>query len=337
VVSCALAAAKPPQAADQAGGLGAARAGERVRLVEDEEIEPGVGKQLHVDLPRQQQLQLLDVGQEDAGLTAGGPHPLPRAGFFRRVDGVGAAGVAIVFEHGLVVRAAGAGGHAAAGHFVLLLRRLAHVHAEGDAAAGQQAAEPVELVLGQGVHRIDDHGDDARLGRGVGQVEALADDGVEEALGLARAGAGADQRRPPRVDRADRPLLVAVDVDDPRRDDMAHVRVEDALVDQLLDRGPFAKPARQADVGPVQERRAADLVDREQLPHLGVQPRVGERIGRKLVLQEAADDFLGVDDRVDGHEGYRSVELIFCSIRAKCSRIASKVGGSRKNIGCISS
>ena len=70
-VSCASRPQNAPQAADQARRLGALRAGERVRLVEDEEVEPGVGEELDVPLARQQQLELLDVGEQDPRLAAG--------------------------------------------------------------------------------------------------------------------------------------------------------------------------------------------------------------------------------------------------------------------------
>ena len=102
----------------------------------------------------------------------------------------------------------------------------------------------------------------------VSQLQALADDRIEEALGLARAGAGRDQRRPAAADGPDRLFLVAVDVGDLGRDALAHVRVEDALAHQVLDRRALPERARQADVGPLQQRRLPRLVEREQPPHL---------------------------------------------------------------------
>lgn len=36
-----------------------------------------------------------------------------------------------------------------------------------------------------------------------------------------------------------------------------------------------------------------DLVERQQLAHLAVQPGIGERTGRELVAQETADGVLG--------------------------------------------
>ena len=53
---------------------------------------------------------------------------------------------------------------------------------------------------------------------------------------------------------------------------------------------------------------------REQVAHLGVQARVGERVGGELVAQEAADDVLGVGDGVQGH-------FLCCSTRRGRCRV----------------
>ena len=41
-----------------------------------------------------------------------------------------------------------------------------------------------------------------------------------------------------------------------------------------------------------------------------MQPLIGKRIGRELVAQEAADDLLGEDDRVQGHQAVRHAAFI---------------------------
>lgn len=49
------------------------------------------------------------------------------------------------------------------------------------------------------------------------------------------------------------------------------------------------------------QRRVPRLAERQQPPHLRVQPLVGEGVRRELIAQEASDDFLGEDDGVQGH------------------------------------
>ena len=76
---------------------------------------------------------------------------------------------------------------------------LAGVEGGGDAGEfrvlGDQPGQPRRLVVGQGVHRVEDQrlhaGDAGRLGH----RQHVVEDRVEERLGLARAGAGGDQRR----------------------------------------------------------------------------------------------------------------------------------------------
>ena len=47
------------------------------------------------------------------------------------------------------------------------------------------------------------------------------------------------------VNRADGPFLVAVNMRNLRRDDLPHVRVENTVVDQLVDRVALPKATRQ--------------------------------------------------------------------------------------------
>ena len=72
---------------------------------------------------------------------------------------------------------------------------------------------------------------------------------------------------------------------------------------QRLDGAAVAEGARQADVRPFEQRGPTSLVERQELPHLTVQPRIGEGVRRELVAQEAPNDVLGVGDGVQGH-GY---------------------------------
>ena len=139
----------------------------------------------------------------------------------------------------------------------------------------------------------------------VPQAQAPADDGVEEALGLARAGAGGHQGRPAAGDRAQGAFLVAVQVREPLGDPVAQMRMQQSFADQRVDGRALPERSRQADVGTLQQRGPAGLVERQQLAHLRVQVRVGEGVRRELVAQEAADDVLGVSDGVQGHRGNR--------------------------------
>jgi hypothetical protein len=62
------------QATNEAGGLGALGSAESVGLVEDQKLEGCFSEDTHVLATSQEQLQLLDVGQQDAGLAAGLAH-----------------------------------------------------------------------------------------------------------------------------------------------------------------------------------------------------------------------------------------------------------------------
>lgn len=179
---------------------------------------------------------------------------------------------------------------------------LAHVHSERDATAGQQTSQTFKLVLRQGVHRIDDHRGDASGGLAVSQLQAFTtNDGIEEALGLSRSGACANECRLSLLNHPYGSLLMPVHPLNCGGNDLAHVRMKDAFVDQLLDLRSLTERSGQTDVRPSQQRRAANLVRGEQIPHLTVQPGVREGIRRKLLRQEVPNDLLGVDDRVDGH------------------------------------
>ena len=191
-----------------------------------------------------------------------------------------------------------------------MLGRLAHVHAERNAGARQQPAQSHELVFRQGVHRIDDDGADARRRGIVPKIQAPADYRIEEALGLARAGAGGHQGGPAFRNRAHGALLVAVQVAQRFRDPFAQMGVQQSVTDQGVHRGALSKRARKTHVRALEQRRPAGLVERQQVAHLLVEPVIGERIRRELVAQEAADDVLGVGDRVQRHVASR-VDVAF--------------------------
>ncbi len=72
----------------------------------------------------------------------------------------------------------------------------------------------------------------------VAQLQAVANDGVEKALGFAGAGAGGDEGGFALVDGTNSGLLVPIDRR--IRDQLFHEGVEDALVDQVNLRWPPA-------------------------------------------------------------------------------------------------
>ena len=159
----------------------------------------------------------------------------------------------------------------------------------------------MRLVFGKRVHRIDDDRADAGRRLVVPERQVSADDGIEEALRLAGLGAGGDEGRPACANRADGAFLVAVEMGDVLRDALAQMRVEQPFRDQRGDRRTLPERPRKTDVRSLEERRLPGLVEREELPHLGVEMRVGEGVGGELVAKEASDDVLGVGDGVQGH------------------------------------
>src|SRR5690606_34644307 len=101
------AAAEAAEAAHEAGALGSEGAAEGVGLVEDEIVEARAVEQLGVGGAGEQQLELLDVGEQDPGLLAGGAHLLASDALFVRMDGVVELVLAEAADLGVVVGDAG--------------------------------------------------------------------------------------------------------------------------------------------------------------------------------------------------------------------------------------
>ena len=270
-------------------------------LVEHQVVQARAGEKFDVAAAGQQQFQLLHVGEQDARLAARRPHRFARAHFLSGVDGFSLTVFSRLLQPRPVVSPGRTGGQAEARHSRLPFRRLADVDAERNTGPGQQVPEPQQLVLGERVHGVDDHGADARRRVLVPQRQALADDGVEKALGLARAGACGHQCGPSLGDGPNRLFLVAVQVSDRLGNAFAEMRVQQPVGHQVLHRRALPERAGQADVRSLQQGRLPGLVQREEVAHLAAKPLVHERIGRELVPQEAADDLLGVGDGVQGH------------------------------------
>ena len=186
----------------------AAASAPAAQRVAREATRQGALEELGVPLAGEKQLQLLHVREQDPRLPASRMHRFPRAGLFGREYALAALCRPYRLELRLVVRAARPRRKPDAAHVAFPLRCLADVHAERNARARQQGAQPHQLILGQGVHRIDDHGADARRCPFVPQPQAATDDRVEEALRLTGAGAGRNERRATPDDRADRLILV---------------------------------------------------------------------------------------------------------------------------------
>ena len=81
-----LGVARRPKAPDEARGLRSERARERMRFIEHEEVETRIGEELDVLLPGEEQLELLDVGEQDPRLPPGRAHDLPGTDLFGRID-----------------------------------------------------------------------------------------------------------------------------------------------------------------------------------------------------------------------------------------------------------
>ena len=260
--------AESAKATEQASGLGPHGARERVGLVEHQVVQACTGEELDVATAGQQQLQLLHIGEENTGLAARRPHRFARAHFLRRADGLSLAVLSRLIEPRLVVRPRRANRQPMRDHVRLLLRRLADVDAEGNPSASQQLAKPLQLVFRQRVHGVDDHGADARRPLFVPQLQALADDWIEKALGLTRAGSGGHQRGPSLGDSANGLLLMAVQVRDLFGNPLPQQRVQQPFGHQVFHRRALPERAGQAYVRPLQQGRLPGLVQGQEFAHL---------------------------------------------------------------------
>ena len=164
------------QPAQQHGDLDARRAVVDVGLVQhDEAPEPPrlAVEELTILGPEQQVLQHGVVGDEDVGRRL--THPL--------------AADQLIGQEGLVGELLTDEGFSAG----LLLFGLARVAAKSNGGVmGQVPAEALQLVVGQGVHGIEEQRPHARLSQQarLALAQQVIEDGDQESLGLATAGAG---------------------------------------------------------------------------------------------------------------------------------------------------
>lgn len=205
-----------------------------MRLVEHQEVESSAGEELDVGLPRQEKLELLHVGEEDARLHARRAELLARGPLLRGEDVVLVLGRGLLRQQDAVVRPTRAAREARPANVGAAGGSGAGVEREGDVRPREEVAQTPTLVGRQSVHWVDDHRDDARRRALVSESKAPVDDRVEEGLGLARPGARRHERVGAPEHRADGRLLMAEEVR--VGVERAEIRVEHALGDEVLDR-----------------------------------------------------------------------------------------------------
>ena len=250
-----------PQAPDQTREVGALGAVERVQLVDHQvaqRVRPVVPPEPEVERPDQQVVQHLVVRQQDV-----------RRPLAQRVP----VGQHMVPAHRLVGRA-------------LRLVVAADENTRGDLAA--QRRRPVDglrdaprLIRRQCVHRVDQDGLDPRRAR---LLAAVVENRVEEALRLARAGAGGHHRRPPGAPgqtRERRPLVVV------GREPERHLRERLPALRHLLER------QGDGEIGPLGEvvRLGQEVVDDVRQSGVGRPEAGGEEVAQR------AGDLVGDDGR----------------------------------------
>lgn len=87
---------------------------------------------------------------------------------------------------------------------------------------------------------------------------------------------------------------------------LAHERMENAVLRQITNASPFRERPREADVWPFQERCLPRLFEREQRAHLVVEAGIREGVGRELVAKEAAHHVFRVGEWIEGHRRNRA-------------------------------
>lgn len=142
------------------------------------------------------------------------------------------------------------------------------------------------------------------------EFQCFADNRVKKAFRLAGTRARRHQGVLAGHDRADCRLLMTVNMFVVR--DVGQQRMQHALVGQFAHAGSPAEAAREAHKWSGEQRGAPRLVQVQELPHLPMQTRIGERIRSQLVAEKIFDDVLRVRDRIE-HSGH--VDLTFSGLR----------------------
>src|SRR4051812_19612842 len=87
---------------------------------------------------------------------------------------------------------------------------------------------------------------------------------------------------------------------------------------QLAYRWTAPERAAEGHIGTAQERRLSGLLEVEERAHLRMEALVLEGVGGKLILQEVADDLLGVGNRIQ--------HLLSRPSRIRRERVPEEVG-----------
>jgi hypothetical protein len=225
-----------------------------VGLVKDEVLDRGFREQAHVGQPGRQHFQLAVVGQQDAGLSP--PNILLEAALLGRGQWthgpVLGLGLLAAFAAGLQVGAPARPVEAVHGDAGLLIGCRADPLAEGDAGATEHVSQAVQLVVGEGVHRVDEDRRQAGAGALIPLPQQVIHDGVEECLRLSRRRAGCHKDVLAPLRRLEHPLLVQVHRG--VADERGHDVVQHSLLGQLLHWLTLGERLGERDVRPLDQR-----------------------------------------------------------------------------------
>ncbi len=84
---------------------------------------------------------------------------------------------------------------------------------------------------------------------------------------------------------------------------LLHVRVKDALSDEIVYFGSLFEDAAEADVGTFEQGSSTGFLQVEECPHLLIKAAVRKGVGGELVFEEVVNDFFRVDDRIQHEDG----------------------------------
>ena len=272
-----------------------------VRLVKHEVLERGLGEHLHVGQASRQHFELPEVGEQDAWLT--GLDVFLGATLFEWGQGphgsVLGLGIFSTFAPSVEECLPGRTVEPINLNITFVARGRADPLAECDTRAAEHVPKAVQLVVGQGVHRVDE--DRRQAGRGplVPLTQQVVNDRVQEGFRLARTCASGDQHMLLAPHGLEYLLLVQVHgrvADQPR-----HHGMEDAVTSQLLNRFALGERLGQRNERPLDQWNVERRRAFQELAGLIGQFRVGQRKRREQVPEELVADAVSKLDRVDRH------------------------------------
>src|SRR5579884_1186983 len=83
------------------------------------------------------------------------------------------------------------------------------------------------------------------------------------------------------------------------RNQIAHVRMQHALADEVGNGRSLPESARETDIRSAKKRSVPGLIETQQRAHLPVQARIGERIRGELIAEEVSNYLICEGDRVE--------------------------------------